>query len=262
MMPGSSFVPTMPYSGLPYSDSEADLGFSPSSSERDLYHRGIPDKQPTSPLQYQTPLDSAGSSSGRKSIRADYFGQYLTTGPHKKSIPGSKWVSTPVNGTEEKWIEKEQEAVEWLSLFYGKLIFHLSHSVVNWAEATRLGCRCCLDYLLNCQSILQTSLRKLIFQQHELSTPAAIPSFLSFFIIIYWVWVSQTNYDMRYEGNDVLNRFFKFMQIGLFIYQGAASKKWDLEKLEKPTGSDPYGLRQSQYGSFSAILAREEADMA
>jgi hypothetical protein len=112
----------MPYSGSPHSETELDLSSSPPYPDSDIQDSARHAYQSLSSLRHEIPLDSAGSSGG-KSWRSDYFGQYLTKGPHKKSIPESSWVSTPVNGTEEKWIEKEQEAVEWLSLFYGRLIF-------------------------------------------------------------------------------------------------------------------------------------------
>jgi hypothetical protein len=69
-------------------------------------------------------------------------------------------------------------------------------------------------------------------QQHEIETPTDIPIFLSFFTIIFWTWCSQTAYDMRFQGNDALHRFFKFLQVILFIYQGASSANWNPGKIE------------------------------
>lgn len=59
-----------------------------------------------------------------------------------------------------------------------------------------------------------------------MSTPGDIPIFLSFFVIVFWTWVSQTAYDVRYQANDVLNRFWKFLQILLFLFQGASAGHW------------------------------------
>lgn len=94
--------------------------------------------------------------------------------------------------------------------------------------------------------------------QHELSNPAAIPIFLSFFVIIFWLWVSQTAYDMRYQGNDALNRFFKFLQIGLFIYQGAAGGNWNPGRIDRITDDDPYGARSSQHGMSGSAMCWTE----
>lgn len=59
---------------------------------------------------------------------------YFVKGAHKKSIRKAPWVTLPVRGTEDIWIEKDQEAVEWLSLFYGMSTFDLCYIV----EANKL----------------------------------------------------------------------------------------------------------------------------
>ena len=43
--------------------------------------------------------------------------------------------------------------------------------------------------------------------QHELSTPGTISTFLSFFVVIHWVWVMQVHYDIRYEAEDLFHRW-------------------------------------------------------
>lgn len=53
---------------------------------------------------------------------------------------------------------------------------------------------------------------------------------------------------MRYQGNDALNRMFKFIQVGLFIYQGAASGNWNPARIEVFDDEDPYGARGTQHG--------------
>lgn len=59
---------------------------------------------------------------------------------------------------------------------------------------------------------------------------------------------------MRYQGNDALNRFFKFLQIGLFIYQGAASGNWNPARIQTDLeNEDPFGLRASQHGTYAFL---------
>lgn len=101
-------------------------------------------------------------------------------------------------------------------------------------------------------------------QQHEIANPAAIPVFLSFFTIIFWTWTSQTAYDMRYQGNDAVNRFFKFIQVGLFIYQGAASGNWNPGRIEVWIDTRPedlYGAKLAKHGEpalFDALIGHLE----
>lgn len=38
---------------------------------------------------------------------------------------------------------------------------------------------------------------------HRLATPSDIPSFASYYVILYYIWVSQVFYDIRYEGMSV-----------------------------------------------------------
>lgn len=66
-----------------------------------------------------------------------------------------------------------------------------------------------------------------------------------YFAIIYWIWVSQTHYDTRYQsksivpilsslvrqlildiGDDAMHFLMKFCQISVYIYIGAASGNW------------------------------------
>jgi hypothetical protein len=82
----------------------------------------------TSPETQGLPLQGGEKRPGQhaKDSSADTMGSdsrfyrsYFADGAHRKNIRKAPWVSLPVRGTEEIWIETEQEAVEWLSLFYG-----------------------------------------------------------------------------------------------------------------------------------------------
>lgn len=58
-------------------------------------------------------IGSSGTAGSR------YYRRYFASGAHKKNLQKAPFITWPVKGTEEIWIEPEQEAVEWLSLFYG-----------------------------------------------------------------------------------------------------------------------------------------------
>lgn len=102
----------------------------------------------------------------------------------------------------------------------------------------RSDCGSSPGYLHDCASPLSSTSVYIIpavpdcLQQHEIETPTDIPIFLSFFTIIFWTWCSQTAYDMRFQGDDALHRSFKFLQVILFIYQGASSANWNPGKIE------------------------------
>ena len=51
---------------------------------------------------------------------------------------------------------------------------------------------------------------------------------------------------MRFQGDDALNRFFKFLQVILFIYQGASSGNWNPGKIQ--VWEDEHGMIED-YGA-------------
>lgn len=61
---------------------------------------------------------------------------------------------------------------------------------------------------------------------HELSTPSAIWGFLSYLVILAWLWTSQLHYDIRYQAEDVFHRCAKVAQVIVLVYIGAASGNW------------------------------------
>jgi hypothetical protein len=87
---------------------------------------------------------------------------------------------------------------------------------------------------------------------HEVGTPSAIITFISYFTIIQWIWATQTFYDIRFQAEDVVHRVYKAAQICLFVYIGAASRRWDLSKLRDPDTID--NISDTDY------IARREAD--
>jgi hypothetical protein len=67
---------------------------------------------------------------------------------------------------------------------------------------------------------------------HEMGTPAAIPIFLSYFVLLILIWTAQVHYDVRYETEDLIYRIAKVLQIGLLIFMGAAGGGWNPSKLQ------------------------------
>ncbi|TXT04291.1 hypothetical protein VHUM_04178 [Vanrija humicola] len=81
---------------------------------------------------------------------------------------------------------------------------------------------------------------------HEIQTPAAIPVFFSYFVILVWIWTSQLHYDARYEAEDTFHRALKSLQLMVFVFIGAASGGWSPGKIL------PYENAQQIHSSPSA----------
>ena len=60
-----------------------------------------------------------------------------------------------------------------------------------------------------------------------------------YFTVIYWMWASQTHYDLRFQANDTFHRITKVLQIVLFVIIGAMSSSWDLEDMQIVKSGDP-----------------------
>jgi len=86
-----------------------------------------------------------------------------------------------------------------------------------------------------------------------------------YFTVIYWVWVSQVFYDIRYEGtpmicikpaiakliviaDDGVHRFFKFIQVCLFLYIGAASGNWNPGNIRTAGSNGTFGEAAAKTG--------------
>lgn len=83
-----------------------------------------------------------------------------------------------------------------------------------------------------------------------MDTPSDIPTYLSlvsvpiqglvilrvhrYYVIIQWIWATQTYYDIRFQAEDVVHRVYKAAQICLFVYIGAAAGNWNLAKIRDP----------------------------
>jgi low temperature requirement protein LtrA len=69
-------------------------------------------------------------------------------------------------------------------------------------------------------------------RQHRDGTPIltkqALLSYLSFFILVWWIWASQVAYNLRFRQSDWLHRIFVFLQLGIFSALAAFTRKFDI----------------------------------
>ncbi|WWD22293.1 hypothetical protein CI109_106784 [Kwoniella shandongensis] len=119
--------------------------------------------------------------------------QRIAYGAHNRELPRMPFLARPMEGDHNAWLSEEDEAAEWLSLFYDLAVV----AVLTVFSST-----------------------------HEIDRPYAIPIFFSYYVIISWVWTSQTHYDVRYQAEDGFHRLCKAVQILAYIYMGAATGNW------------------------------------
>jgi len=90
----------------------------------------------------------------------------------------------------------------------------------------------------------------------------ALLSYLSFFILVWWIWASQVAYNLRFRQSDWLHRFYVFLQLVLFSALAAFTRDFDITA--GFMGDDDQGLNQllSELGddenTFKAIQFRED----
>ena len=88
---------------------------------------------------------------------------------------------------------------------------------------------------------------------HELEEPSRIPTYFSYFVIVYWIWASQTLYDIRYQAEDGFHRLMKGLQITGLLYIGAASGNWDLSQIFPLSTTSPSSANEKvAHGEFGA----------
>ncbi|KZO92555.1 hypothetical protein CALVIDRAFT_540830 [Calocera viscosa TUFC12733] len=115
--------------------------------------------------------------------------------------------------TEEKheqfWLGKEERAPDWLELFYDLVI---------------------------------VAVLSVFSSAHEVSSPQSVLIYFSYFVIIWWVWASQTMYDVHFQANDWLHRIFKCMQLAAFAFVGATSGNFTPFSVIGNDGLDPESI--------------------
>jgi hypothetical protein len=56
----------------------------------------------------------------------------------------------------------------------------------------------------------------------------ALLSYLSFFILVLWIWVSQVVYNLRFRQDDWLHRIYVFLQLAVFSALAAFTRNFDI----------------------------------
>ncbi|EJT97450.1 hypothetical protein DACRYDRAFT_97231 [Dacryopinax primogenitus] len=122
---------------------------------------------------------------------------------------------------EQYWLDKEERAPDWLELFYDLVIVAVL-------------------------SVFSTA--------HEVSSPHSVLVYFSYFVIIWWVWASQTMYDVHFQANDWLHRIFKCLQLASFIFVGAGSANFTPFSVLPSDGLDDASiLMDSQATSWKGV---------
>ncbi|KZO92556.1 hypothetical protein CALVIDRAFT_302716 [Calocera viscosa TUFC12733] len=125
---------------------------------------------------------------------------------HAEHLEGRGWQSRlldwivhlqkpePNERHERVWLHDYQRAPEWLELFYDLVI---------------------------------VAVLSVFSETHEVSSGQSVAVYFSYFIIIWWVWASQTLYDVHFQANDWLHRLFKGAQLAAFAFIGACAAQFD-----------------------------------
>ncbi|KZO92558.1 hypothetical protein CALVIDRAFT_601376 [Calocera viscosa TUFC12733] len=151
-------------------------------------------------------------------------------GPKPSSIPLVIYpgpIETEGKEDEEEWLREEQRGTEWLNLLYDLVI---------------------------------VAILTVFSASNEVSSPESILTYFSYIVLIWWVWASQTLYDVRFQANDWIHRLFKFLQLAAFAFVGITSQAFDPENVLPPSDdllSDPTvaGAMQQGATAFKGVAA-------
>jgi hypothetical protein len=74
--------------------------------------------------------------------------------------------------------------------------------------------------------------------EQEINSSSSVATFIQFFILYWCSWVTQTVYDIRFQGEDVVHRLFKFFQVAAFVFMASSAGAWNLGLLMAPQPDD------------------------
>ncbi|KAI5450870.1 hypothetical protein NCC49_002611 [Naganishia albida] len=92
---------------------------------------------------------------------------------------------------------------------------------------------------------------------HELTNAAALLRFFTFFVLLWWSWLAQVTYDIRFETDDLLHRLFKLLQLCGLAYLGAAAGGWNIKHLTTPSNifAENVGDNYTAHNSLVTVMS-------
>ncbi|CAE7226255.1 unnamed protein product [Rhizoctonia solani] len=95
-------------------------------------------------------------------------------------------------------------------------------------------------------------------QNNAISEGKELLSYAAFFALVWWMWVSQVSYDIRFYSNDWVHRICVFLQLCVFGTLAAFTSKFDITAF---LGSNNDDLAQRALDAFKGTsLAQQEAN--
>ncbi|KAG8744234.1 hypothetical protein FRC10_010596 [Ceratobasidium sp. 414] len=89
-------------------------------------------------------------------------------------------------------------------------------------------------------------------QNNTISGGKEIISYAVFFSMVWWMWVSQVSYDIRFYSNDWFHRIFVFLQLCIFGALSAFTNNFDVTAYVGAESSDPFVTILNQIKGLSA----------
>ena len=68
---------------------------------------------------------------------------------------------------------------------------------------------------------------------HAIGDWTTLLNFFGFFVLLWWSWFAQVNYDIHFETEDLAHRLFKLLQLCGLGYLAGATGGWDLSKVSR-----------------------------
>ncbi|CUA74339.1 Serine/threonine-protein kinase TEL1 [Rhizoctonia solani] len=81
-------------------------------------------------------------------------------------------------------------------------------------------------------------------------------SYATFFALVWWMWVSQVSYDIRFYSNDWVHRICVFLQLCVFGVLAAFTSKFDVTAFIGSDDSDP---AQAALDNFNGVSQDQQA---
>jgi hypothetical protein len=84
-------------------------------------------------------------------------------------------------------------------------------------------------------------------------------SYVCYFIFVWWIWVSQVAYNMRFRQADILHRIWMFLQLIVFCALAAFTKDFDITNGLVNNNAEQQELEKVLVLSFTASVEDSNA---